>query len=160
MTGKLLGALAIAIIAAAVLVGCGGGNGEGGASEGRVPAEPETHSLAGKVAVEPTEGEMYQALQVARYIGEDGCVGIGGYSDVQEGAQVVVKDGEGAILAVSSLGAGRIVVPPLACLFPFAVEGIPLRDFYSIEVSHRGALSYSYADLEARGWIVKLTLGH
>jgi hypothetical protein len=32
-------------------------------------------------------------------------------------------------------------------------------DFYSVEVSHRGEITYSRDELEAAGWSIDLTLG-
>jgi hypothetical protein len=39
------------------------------------------------------------------------------------------------------------------------VEGIPDAKFYQVEVSHRGALTYSPSDLDQCGWKIELTLG-
>lgn len=36
---------------------------------------------------------------------------------------------------------------------------MPGAAFYTIEVGRRGALTYSAAELDARGWTVALTLG-
>lgn len=44
-----------------------------------------------------------------------------------------------------------------ACQFSFEVE-VPDASFYSVEVSHRGAVNYSRADLEAAAWTLDLTL--
>lgn len=98
-----------------------------------------------------------------------GCKGSGGYSDISEGTQVVVKNGQGTILATGRLGVGTFPpipspapkTPPTTdiCGFAFLVPAIPDSDFYSIEVSHRGALVYSREDLKAKGWQVALSLG-
>jgi len=85
---------------------------------------------------------------------------------------VVVKDGAGSILAAGSLGPGKwekvtVTTPSgttvsgiVYCVFHFALPGIPTEDFYTIEVSHRGELTYSYDDLKTQGWVVEFTLGY
>lgn len=85
------------------------------------------------------------------------CTGTGGYGDIAVGTDVVVRDGTGTIV-----GAGRLAWSPASaigsCVFTFAVP-VKDTDFYSIEVSHRGDLTYSKADLAARGWAVAASLG-
>jgi hypothetical protein len=76
-----------------------------------------------------------------------------GYNDITAGAPVVVKDESGKILATGSLGSET------SCRFPLTVDGIPDAKFYQVEVSHRGALTYSPSDLDQRGWKIELTLG-
>ena len=92
---------------------------------------------------------------------EELCRGTGGYDDVREGAQVVVKDGGGKIIASTSLSSGKAARPDYTwrCQFDFAIQDVPKADFYQVEVSHRGALTYSRQDMEERGWFVALTLG-
>lgn len=89
------------------------------------------------------------------------CRGTGGYDDVREGAQVVVKDGGGKIIASTSLSSGKVARPEYTwrCQFEFTIEDVPKADFYQIEVSHRGALTYPRQELEERGWFVSFTLG-
>jgi hypothetical protein len=77
---------------------------------------------------------------------------------MDENAQVVIRDGNGNTLATGHLQPGE-VKSTVECVFAFEVAGVPDADFYSVEVSHRGELSYARADLEASGWVVSLTLG-
>ena len=44
------------------------------------------------------------------------------------------------------------------CTFEFSVPDLREADFYQVEVSHRGAVSYSKEELEAEGWFVSLGL--
>lgn len=44
-------------------------------------------------------------------------------------------------------------------MFRFTPIAVPAAAFYSVEVSHRGAITYSRADMLASGWTVALTLG-
>lgn len=89
--------------------------------------------------------------------GATGCTGTGGYSDISEGAAVTVKDQDGRIIATSSLGKSHAT--STTCEFQFVITPLPRADFYSIEVSHRGEVTYSKADLQAQDWTVALTLG-
>jgi hypothetical protein len=38
-------------------------------------------------------------------------------------------------------------------------QDLPKTDFYKVEVSHRGALTYSYDDMKSQNWTVGLKLG-
>ena len=44
------------------------------------------------------------------------------------------------------------------CEFPFSVADLPSTDFLSVEVTHRGPVTYSFADLTERAWTVALDL--
>ena len=152
MLRRVLGLLAVAAIAA-VLVGCGGGNGEGGTSE------PTGHSLSGQITLH--EGGWQRTWGQGDTMP---CEGKGGYSDIREGTQVVVKDDTGSVVAVGALGPGDggwgvSGKGDTDCRLGFNIVGIPDEGFYSIEVSHRGELAYSYNDLEALGWTVAFELG-
>jgi hypothetical protein len=111
------------------------------------------------------------------------CAGEGGYSDVDQGLDVVVRDGSGDTLGTSALGPGvgvsltdaflgednELGVDPdeidlgdldvAYCRFAFEVEDVPKADFYSIEVGSRGDLNYSYDDLKEKDWTVAFSLG-
>lgn len=86
-----------------------------------------------------------------------------GYQDIREGAQVTVTDGAGAVIALGSLGPGKIGKTTTAgsqtigldCTFPFTVE-VPERDFYGVEVARRGVVRYARADIGAP---IAMTLG-
>lgn len=155
---------------------------------------PTTHRLEGTVSI-VTNWDSF---------GNFNCRGNGGYSDIREGAQVVVKDGEGKILATGMLALGTYPSPdapdavqdPLhvyyagypsseaterasiskqppvgqtataeywykkesTCKVPFAIPAVPDTAFYTVEVSHRGQVAFSQADLSAKGWKVALSL--
>jgi hypothetical protein len=44
-------------------------------------------------------------------------------------------------------------------VFPLEVDVPDGLDFYTVEVSHRGGLTYTHAEMEAADWVVGLTLG-
>ena len=80
----------------------------------------------------------------------------GGYEDIKAGAQVVVEDGESKVLATSELTGGTLTAD--GCSFDFAAE-VPEVPFYRVTVTHRGALTYSLADLKKQNWHVDSALG-
>lgn len=121
---------AAALVGALVLAACGGGS--------------SSHTIKGRLVI------------------VDDCAS-SGYSDVDEGTQVVVKDGDDKILATGELGISK-PVPELEdlgdpCGFNFTVDDVPDAAFYSIEVGHRGELTFSKAKLEKRDWRVEFSLG-
>jgi hypothetical protein len=86
-----------------------------------------------------------------------GCEGTSGYDDIDQGTQVTVTDGGGKTLGVGALGIGRSESE--ICTFEFSIPNVADADFYKIEVSHRGELSYSKQELAAKGWRVEVALG-
>ena len=87
------------------------------------------------------------------------CEGTGGDDDIAVGAQITVKDEAGAIIATGALGSGTSTTNVTVCTFHFTVADVPDVAFYSIEVSHRGELTYSAAEMAAKNWQVAFTLG-
>ncbi|MEU6339397.1 hypothetical protein ABZ883_00360 [Streptomyces sp. NPDC046977] len=84
------------------------------------------------------------------------CSGTGGYSDIDFGTQVNVTDAEGTLVATGSLGLGEKIDE--GCAFTFTVDDItPGSKFYTVEVSQRGGLTQTEADLRAGG--LAFTLG-
>lgn len=106
-------------------------------------------------------GSRYQQV-----VGE-WCQGGGGYGDVTEGAQVLVKDTGNTTVAFGTLEAGSLTgVPeqPLSengweCTLPFTVRNVPTLDTYSVETGSRGGLLYTYDEMVSSGWRIGLTLG-
>ena len=92
-------------------------------------------------------------------IGEPCGGGTGGYSDIREGASVTVRNEKGEILATGGLQEG-FGVGEHACLFGFAVGKVPKAKFYSVEVSHRGAITEPATDVKKGILTFALTLGN
>jgi hypothetical protein len=80
----------------------------------------------------------------------------GGFDDIRTGTQVTVTDASGKVIGTASLTGGTM--DATGCHFKFAVPSIPKSDFYKVEVSHRGALTFSYSELRQRNWTVETKL--
>lgn len=82
------------------------------------------------------------------------------FDHIKSGSQVVVRNGEGSVIAKGELGPG--VLDPagtalLGCYFSYEVE-VPAADFYLIEIGGEESPVFSHADLEERGWEVHLSI--
>ncbi|TQS29098.1 hypothetical protein [Microbispora sp. KK1-11] len=141
--------VALILAAASALTAC--------AADPPAPAPPKTLAVFGTITV--PGGVTEQGLD-----GGPGqtCVMDGGYSDIRQGAQVVVSDEKGTTIAIGNLGEGTLDLPNLqawgtrSCVFPFLVKAPAGRRFYGVEVSHRGRLQYTEAQLAEA---LRLTLG-
>ncbi|GAA2873688.1 hypothetical protein GCM10010472_33700 [Pseudonocardia halophobica] len=77
------------------------------------------------------------------------CSGGGGYSDIHAGTGVTIANAAGAVIATGSLSPGR-ASSSTTCDFTFTVPDVPAgEDFYQVEVSHRGTLTYTADELRA-----------
>lgn len=85
------------------------------------------------------------------------CAGSGGYSDIRDGAQVTVTDETGKLLGVGSLNEGVGVSG--SCLLTFDTIEVPKAKFYSVEVSHRGKITDSFAEAKSQEFSFLVTLG-
>lgn len=83
------------------------------------------------------------------------CAGNGGYGDIDAGTEVTVTDASGTVIAADHLTAGEVVSD--SCMFGFTVHDIPAGStFYRVEVSHRGALTETEAELRKGGLVFTL----
>jgi hypothetical protein len=93
----------------------------------------------------------------------DNCYGSGGYSDIEAAMPVTIKDGTGKIIATGKTGAGSqpsgSEFASVQCIFVFKIDNVPKVDFYSIEIGRRGALNYSFDEIQKRNWKVALSIG-
>ncbi|MFI9558911.1 hypothetical protein [Nonomuraea endophytica] len=129
------------------LAGCG--------TDSAAPASPSTFTVTGTVTV--------PGGSTARGLDGETCVMDGGYSDIAEGAQVVITNAAGTTIALGRLGEGILDTPgpdePYGshCEFSFKVEKVPAgAAFYGIEVAHRGRLQYTAESIKQP---LRLTLG-
>ncbi len=111
-----------------------------------IPAQAaSTHVLTGTITLEDTFRDTRD------------CTGSEGYDDIQRGAQVTVRDAKNKLIASGQLGPGS---PDKFgfCAFAFKFK-IPEATFYTIEVAHRGGLTYSAKKLAKQKYAVIFTLG-
>jgi Protein of unknown function (DUF732) len=84
------------------------------------------------------------------------CQGANGYSDVNPGTIVTLKNGKGEILATTTLGSGKS--GSANCTFTFTLPVTEGQERYVLSVGHRGEFSYSFEQLVAKG--IQMQLGH
>lgn len=88
------------------------------------------------------------------------CKGTGGFSDIQDGAQVKVTGPTGEVLGLGELklGAPHALGARVACVYGFSVAKVPTgKGFYGIEISHRGVVQYPESEVFSGD--LSLTLG-
>jgi hypothetical protein len=86
------------------------------------------------------------------------CEGTGGYSDLSAGVSVILKDENDKTIAATSLGTGT--GNSLICTFHFTLPDVPDNaTFYNIQISHRGTVSFSHADMVKNDWTIELSMG-
>lgn len=141
----IVGAWTIAVFAGGVAVGnlvpLGGGPASQAASSSSTPASIQ-------VSATLVLADTRSAIRGCSTSG-------GGYSDLAAGAQVTVTDENAAVLAVTELQAPTSV--ELNCEFAFSVAVPPGHKFYGFEVSHRGVIRYTEA--QVRSGSVSLSIG-
>ncbi len=150
--GRLSSAMALAVAVAtgaALVAGC---TGKAPAPE---PPAPKVHRLDGRYTV--------HGIFRHRNYGAPCKAADAGYADIHAGTPVLVRDQSGALVGSAKLGSGTLHQQPLRgrdddCLFQFALT-VPDRAAYKIEVSVRGAVGFSKADLERAHWTANLTIG-
>lgn len=112
---------------------------------------PGEHAIIGTFRLSGSDDEDFRSS------GKYGCSGLGGYSDIELGKQIVITNEDSHILATA------ILLPhPDAtnkeCLFQFLAD-VPDAQYYSFKLGRRGEIVYSKSDLEASKWHVDLELG-
>lgn len=146
MTVKVLTASAVVLVALAGL-----------AVVATVWLRPESVTAVPTAALK-VDGSVTVVGQSPQVVTQDEltCQGGGGYDDIRQGAQVVVSDSAGKTVALGQLGAGSWK-RGVGCIFLFTVADVPAGEkFYGLEVSHRGRVQYTAAQLAAP---VELSIG-
>lgn len=86
------------------------------------------------------------------------CRGVSGYSDIGQGAPVVIHDETGKVVGVGQLAPGTASdAAGSACVFGFDVQDVPDGKFFGIEVSHRGTVTFTRQQIKDD--LVRLNLG-
>jgi hypothetical protein len=112
-----------------------------------------THQVAGTFVV--TDTSIYASGITA--FGST-CEGSGGYSDLSAGVSVILKDENDKTISATSLGEGT--GNSTVCTFKFTLADVPDNaTFYNIQISHRGTVSFSHADMVKSGWTIGLSIG-
>lgn len=114
--------------------------------------KPEAYAIKGKMTL--VDSDLGGS--------DENCYGTGGYSDIQSGMPVTIKDGSGAIIATGDVGIGskpaESQYSSVQCMFSFSVGNIPKADFYQVQVGRRGVLNYSFAEIQQKNWEIALSL--
>ncbi len=136
------------LLLAAVVVGCGsvrGGTESESSTTGAV-------NLAGAIT-------LLQEHQVL--VDESGleCAGTGQFNDVRPGAEVVVSNDSGRVLARAGLVVVRGTPKPPQCDYRFSIDELPAASSYSFRLGARDLGRFSRADLAARSWQVRFAIG-
>lgn len=76
------------------------------------------------------------------------CTSTGGYSDLVEGASVVISDDAGTTLAIATLDPGTSTASGV-CQFPFTTHVVAGKHFYGITVTHRGMVKFAETGMSA-----------
>lgn len=122
---------------------------------GKLPGT-DLYRIAGTVELLADSGDIsFFALPIG------GCMGMGGYEDLQAGKQITVRDETGTMIGVGGLE--PIYLPSEGidnqrCVFTFTID-VPEARFYTLEMERRGVLTYSKAELDTAEWHIDLSLG-
>lgn len=88
---------------------------------------------------------------------ENWCENIGGYSDINPGTKVIVRDANNNIIADGYLGSGTLD-GSVSCIFPLLDIEVPDAKYYQFQIGRRN-ISYSRDELIKKGFRLKLFLG-
>jgi hypothetical protein len=145
--GKLITAGVVAVAVVVGLVIAIGGMSSGGATS--------QMSVNGDMLIKASAGNPFNgdyAYHVDQSSGT--CTGVGGYSDINQGAQVVISDDSGKTLAITSLDKGAFFSGQ-GCVFMWHAK-VPKLGFYGVSASNRGTVKFSQAEM---AYLPELTLG-
>jgi hypothetical protein len=137
----LLGAAALALVAGLVVAGVAVFGGFGG---------PDEHPMTIRFGLFDATGDGGNC--------SDG--GSGGYSDINPGTPVTVKDETGKIVASTELpDTGKDNGESTGCIWTMHVTVPTDAKQYAVEVGRRGAVTYSHDKLVAAHWTTETSLG-
>lgn len=162
-TSTRVAATGLAITAAITLGGCAA---QGSSSSTPTPTPtPESFQALGTITVPMDLGATLPLQDGKPTIGNP-CIPKSGYSDIDEGTQVVVSNASGEKIALGSLDEGTLANGPSGtaflnsvCQFAFTVSDIPEEGkIFSVHIGNeaRGEESFTATDLRAG---ISLSLG-
>jgi hypothetical protein len=115
-------------------------------------SKPTTHTVTGSLVL------IDASTNPSIYVSGSSCHGTGGYLDLHGGAEVRLKNENGTLLSSTILGSGTGTAH--LCTFSFTLTDVPDdAKFYVVNISHRGDVSNSHAEMVDAGWAVDLTIG-
>jgi hypothetical protein len=145
-----------AAIAGAVVI-IGGVAGCGSQPTAKPTPTPKPFDFSGTIEV-PIDLATTLRLENNTPTLEGPCASDDGYSDIDEGTQVVVSNANGKKVALGTLEAGQLADGPdgdkffeSVCQYPFTVDDVPPgSSIYSVHIGNqaRGDLSYKKSELE------------
>lgn len=161
MTHRMISAISVPVLAAAVLSGCTGVQAQHEAES------PSTFTVSGVVAVPLANYSTQRASglpQTAKLTEvEDGspCVVDSGFEDLDIGAQVLVKSSEGKILGKGELGSPTVQSSIFGrCVLPFTVSDVAVQgdDLFELFAggSSRGSVVGTEAELASGDLILRV----
>lgn len=147
----------------------------GPAAASSPPSSAPSEVLASAPAATATPEPTAESHVLAGIVLVDGfhknsqCDTTSGFDDIEVGTNVVIKDGEGKVIATDGLAlsaeddqadflAWDDSLGGFPCRFAFAAP-VPKADFYHITIGRRDGPTSSYGDLAGLGWKWDLTLG-
>jgi len=138
----------IGLLLILILGACGNEAGDGNADDSG--DNKSTSEITGSVSLYEYDSDNGRFGEV--------CYGATGYSDIRDGAEVVVKGADGNTVAVGSIDwrdhRGGV------CGFDVSVSDVPMdEEFYEVQVAGRGGPTYTRDELAKSGWMVDLTFG-
>lgn len=135
---------AAAAVVGVLVAGCSSSGGAHATKTTAAPAGPI--AVTGSVTLTDPDSTLNAALT-----GTHDCGGVGGYSDIKEGAQVVISDDAGKTLTISHLTAGQTPEQKTGlnndCVFGFTAQVPAGKRFYGVQVTHRGVVKMAEAEL-------------
>lgn len=154
---------------------------------------PESHTMSGAVTLEvgawSYASKSLQDFVLSSYSGYGGgskggiatlpagaqCVADGRFDDIDETAEVTVKNQSGVIIATGMLRSGHTTIEVTGievdsnglgedgvgaqCVFDFTLTDVPRAKFYKIEIGRRQGPTFSYSEMAAVEWRPGLVLG-
>lgn len=138
---------------------------------------PSTSSMAPSTSADPAITPLPEQRMLTGSITLTGkvvgawnaCQGRDDLSDVTAGMKIVVRSGDGTVLAVTAAenlsdadavgpwqaehqtASGGTTLISIRCIFKFAAE-LPPVDFYEVAIGDRFDVVYSTVDLDSAGW--------
>lgn len=99
-------------------------------------AEAKTLAVYGELALDDSTAYASKCLITSK-----------GYNDIRQGASVVLRDDTGRVVATGSLLAGLPDKQNSTCAYGFLIPDVPLAPFYSLEITHRGEVTFTQDEL-------------